>query len=258
MNSGAATARQIWRPSLSAVIPAYNEESYIELCVIALEETLDRSSEDFEIIVVNDGSHDKTSAILDSLKVSHPRLVVVHHERNRGLGHALRSGFSAATKEVTFYTDADLPFDFVEIERALRVMHFKGADIVAGFRHDRTNEGLRRILYSFVYNWLIRLVFQVHIKDINFSFKVIRTTMLQGMNLKSDGSFIDAEMMIKADRMGLFICQIGVDYFKRRFGHSNLSNLSTIAKMLWEAAREYRTLANTRPTPPSVIPSCRV
>ncbi|MBZ5557111.1 MAG: glycosyltransferase family 2 protein [Acidobacteriia bacterium] len=231
--------------SLSVVIPAYNEESGIEACVRALETVLKDLCETFEIIVVNDGSTDRTAAILEALKQSRAYLVVVHHERNHGLGQTLRSGFNRCRNEVTFYSDADLPFDFFELGRALRVMTLKNADLVVGFRHDRTDEGIRRIVYSFAYNWLIRLLFGLRIRDVNFSFKLIRTSALRRMNLKSEGSFIDAEMLIKADRMGLFICQIGVDYFKRRFGNSNLSSLRTIAKIFREMVREYPTLIRT-------------
>lgn len=236
-------------PSLSVVIPAYNEESCIEACVTALEDVLREISEDFEIIVVNDGSRDRTAEIVESLKQSRPYLGVVHHERNRGLGRTLRSGFDRCRNEVTFYSDADLPFDFFELRRALRVMTLKNADLVVGFRHDRTDEGFVRIFYSFTYNWLIRIAFGLRIRDVNFSFKLIRTAALRAMKLQSEGSFIDAEMMIKADRMGLFICQIGVDYFKRRFGHSNLSSPGTIAKIVREMAHQYPTIIRTKKQP---------
>lgn len=232
--------------SLSVVIPAYNEEAYIEKCVTALETVLKDITDDFEIIVVDDGSEDRTAAILECLQRSRPYLVVAHHDRNAGLGRTLRSGFARCRKEIAFYSDADLPFDFAELGRALRVMEFKDADVVAGFRHDRTNEGLRRIVYSFAYNWLIRLVFGLRIKDVNFSFKLIRTAVLREMDLRSDGSFIDAEMMIKADRLGLFIAQIGVDYFKRRYGSSKLSSVGTILKILREMVREYPALVKIR------------
>lgn len=232
--------------SLSVVIPAYNEEGYIERCVTALEAVLKDVAPEFEIIVVNDGSEDGTAAILETLQRHRPYLFVVHHERNAGLGRTLRSGFTRCGKDVAFYSDADLPFDFAELGRALRVMEFKNADVVAGFRHDRTNEGLRRIVYSFAYNWLIRLVFGLRIRDVNFSFKLIRTAALRKLDLRSDGSFIDAEMLVKADRLGLFIAQIGVDYFKREHGGSKLSSLRTIVKMLREMAREYPAIARMR------------
>jgi len=228
--------------SLSVVIPAYNEEACIEKCIVTLETVLRGVVSDFEIIVVNDGSRDRTEAILDEMRRSRPYLTAVHHDRNRGLGAGLRSGFARARKELTFYSDADLPFDFAELVRALRVLELKNADVVAGFRHDRTDEGLKRIVYSFAYNWLIRVLFGLRIRDVNFSFKLIRTDRLQAMDLRSEGSFIDAEMMVHADRQELFICQIGLDYFKRRYGQSNLSSLGTIATIIRELAGNYRRL----------------
>jgi glycosyltransferase involved in cell wall biosynthesis len=232
--------------SLSVVIPAYNEEGYIEQCITTLEVVLREITADFEVIVVNDGSQDRTAAILEELGRSRPYLVVIHHDRNRGLGAGLRSGFSRSRKRLTFYSDADLPFDFAEMVRAIRVMEFKHADVVTAFRHDRTNEGLRRIIYSFAYNWLIRVLFGVKIKDVNFSFKLIRTDKLHAMDLRSEGSFIDAEMMIYADRLGLFICQIGVDYFKRKHGNSHLSSVGTIATIVQEMVRDYPRLRKVK------------
>jgi glycosyltransferase involved in cell wall biosynthesis len=237
-------------PSLSVVIPAYNEEASIEQCITTLETVLHDITADFEIIVVDDGSQDRTAAILDELGRSRPHLMTIHHDHNRGLGAGLRSGFAQCRKSVTFYSDADLPFDFAELVRALRVMQLKNADVVTGFRHDRTSEGLKRILYSFTYNWLIRLLFGLKIRDVNFSFKLLRTDRLHAMDLRSEGSFIDAEMMIYADRLGLFICQMGVDYFKRRHGSSNLSSVGTIVKIVREMARDYPRLLDVKPLSP--------
>jgi glycosyltransferase involved in cell wall biosynthesis len=234
--------------SLSVVIPAYNEEACIEKCITTLEAVLREITDDFEVIIVNDGSADRTASILEDLARTRDYLAVVHHDRNRGLGAGLRSGFSRARKDLTFYSDADLPFDFAELARALRVIEFKSADFVAGFRHDRTDEGLKRIIYSFAYNWLIRVLFGVKIRDVNFSFKLIRTDRLHAMDLRSEGSFIDAELVVYADRQELFICQIGVDYFKRRHGSSNLSSVSTIVKIVRELCGNYRRLLRVEPT----------
>jgi glycosyltransferase involved in cell wall biosynthesis len=235
--------------SLSVVIPAYNEEACIAKCITTLEAVLREVCDDFEVIVVNDGSRDRTAAILEELVRSRPHLVAVHHDRNRGLGAGLRSGFSRCRKTLTFYSDADLPFDFAELGRALRVMDLKTADVVTGFRHDRTSEGLKRILYSFTYNLLIRLLFGIKIRDVNFSFKLIRTDRLHAMDLRSEGSFIDAEMMVCADRLGLFVCQIGVDYFKRQHGDSQLSSVRTIVTIIKEMARDYPRLRKIRALP---------
>jgi len=233
--------------SISVVLPAYDEEACLERCVKSLEGVLAEIADDYEIVVVDDGSRDATPRILAELARSRPWLHVERHERNRGLGATLRTGFLACTKDLTFYSDADLPFDFHELRKALRVMELKEADLVTGFRHDRTSEGLLRILYSFTYNWLIRVLFGVRIKDINFSFKLVRTDVLRRLDLRSEGSFIDAEMMVKASRGGLTICQIGIDYLGRHEGRSHLSSPATILGILKELVGQFRSLRAIRP-----------
>jgi hypothetical protein len=150
---------------------------------------------------------------------------------------------------VVFYSDADLPFDFTELNRALEVMRATGADMVTGFRHNRTSEGVRRTVYSYAYNWLVRIVFGISCKDVNFSFKLVRRQALRDMHLQADGSFIDAEMMVKALRRGLIIRQIGVDYFKRQHGQSHLSSPGTIIKILQEMSSQYPALVAIQPLP---------
>jgi len=233
--------------SLSVVIPAFNEEGYVERSVKALEETLIEVVREFEVIIVDDGSTDRTAELLEGLLATRPYLRVIRHEQNRGLGAALRSGFAVCAKDVTFYSDADLPFDFQELVRALRVLELKDADLITGFRHDRTNEGLRRTVYTFAYNWLIRVVFGVFVRDVNFSFKLIRTKMLHEIDLRSSGSFIDAEIVIKTERRGGFVLQMGIDYYKRKYGSSNLSSLRTIVGIVREMVREYPALRRLRP-----------
>lgn len=228
--------------SLSIVIPAYNEEASIKDCILAIQRELPAMGNPYEIIVVDDASTDKTKEILGELSREVCELRVLHHEQNRKLGGSLKTGFEKCQNELVFYSDADMPFDFIELKRAIRIMHLKDADIVTGFRHDRTSEGSRRVLFSFVYNWIIRSIFGVFVRDINFSFKLIRNNALKQMKLKSEGSFIDAEMLIKADRMGLFLCQIGVDYFNRRHGQSTLSGWGIIGKILKEIATLYPEL----------------
>ncbi|MEE8300907.1 MAG: glycosyltransferase family 2 protein [Candidatus Tectomicrobia bacterium] len=234
------------KSSISAVIPAYNEEVYIEKCVLSLEVAVKQIADDFEIIVVDDGSRDRTADILEGLKRSRPYLVLLHHEQNRGLGQALRTGFAKCGKEITFYCDADLPFDYLELATALQEMEAKNATLVTGFRHDRSSEGSLRIVYSVAYNWLVWLLFGLRTKDVNFAFKLIRTEALRKMNLQSDGSFIDAEIMIKADRLGYPICQIGIDYFKRQYGKSTLSSAGTILKIIKEMFSQYPVLSKIK------------
>ena len=135
----------------------------------------------------------------------------------------------------------------IELVRALRVLRNYEADMVSAYRLDRTGEGLRRAVYSWVYNWLIQLSFGTRLRDINFAFKLCRRRVLQAVTLSSEGSFIDAELVIRAQNAGFTILQIGVDYFPRTRGVSTLSSPAVIRTMLGEMMR----LRSELKTPPS-------
>jgi predicted glycoside hydrolase/deacetylase ChbG (UPF0249 family) len=160
----------------------------------------------------------------------------------------MRTGLSASTKDIVVYSDMDLPFDMNELERALHLMSYLEADMICAFRFDRTSEGPRRILYSFVYNLVIRTLFDIQIKDVNFSFKVMHRRVLESMELHSQGSFIDAELVVKAIRKGFRVFQMGVDYFPRTRGISTLASPSVIVKMVKELVRLF---PETRTPPPA-------
>lgn len=221
-------------PSISLFFPAWNEEDYVERAVQRALVVLPRLTDDFEIIVVNDASTDRTKELAEGLAKRHPEVRVITHEKNLKLGGAMRTGFSASTKEVVVYSDMDLPFDLQELERALHLMGYLEADMICAFRFDRTSEGFKRIVYSFAYNLLIRNLFDIPIKDVNFSFKVVHRRVLEAVELKSQGSFIDAELVTKAIHKGFRVFQMGVDYFPRTRGVSTLASPSVIAKMLRE------------------------
>jgi len=243
------------RPSLSLFFPAWNEEDYVERAVLRAMEVLQRLTDDFEIIVVNDASTDRTQEIAEGLAAKHKQVRVISHPVNLKLGGAMRTGLSSSTKDVVVYSDMDLPWDLDELERALHLMSYLEADMICAFRFDRTSEGPKRILYSFVYNSLIRNLFGVAIKDVNFSFKVIHRRVLESMELKSLGSFIDAELVVKAIKRGFRVFQMGVDYFPRTRGVSTLASPSVIAKMVRELAELYAEVKNPRePQQPVRLP----
>jgi glycosyltransferase involved in cell wall biosynthesis len=227
------------RPSISLFLPAWNEEDYVERAVTRAVAVLERLTDDFEVLVINDASTDRTRELAEALAAKDPRVRCISHEVNQKLGGAMKTGFSSSTKDVVVYSDMDLPFDLHEIGRALHLMEYLEADLICAFRHDRTSEGPRRILYSFVYNALITGLFGTHIKDINFSFKVVHRRVLEAIELKSQGSFIDAELVVKAVKKGFKVFQMGVDYFPRTRGVSTLASPSVIVKIVQELAELY-------------------
>jgi hypothetical protein len=149
--------------------------------------------------------------------------------------------------DVILYTDADLPFEMLELGRALRVLRHYEADMVSAYRLDRTGEGPRRAVYSFVYNWLVQVAFGTRVRDINFAFKLVRRRVLDVAQPVSEGSFIDAELVIRAQKLGFHIVQIGVDYFPRTRGVSTLSSPAVIRRMLAELRHLRKELAGLTP-----------
>jgi glycosyltransferase involved in cell wall biosynthesis len=238
------------KKSISVFFPAYNEEETIERAVMATIPVLDEITHDYEIIIINDASTDRTPEIAERLAARYPFIKVIHHETNKKLGGVLKTGFANASKELILYSDADLPFDMYELKRAVRAMEFTGADVISAYRYDRVCEGLIRTIYSFGYNLIIKLLFGLHIKDVNFSFKLVKRRIFDKIKLKSNGSFIDAELLIRCHRHGFKIAQIGVDYFQRTRGVSTLSSIRVILNLLKEMfvlSRELRAIKPEQP-----------
>jgi len=212
----------------------FNEKDYLTRTVSLAIRPLDTVTYDYEIIIVDDASTDGCGDIADRMARDNRRIKVLHHKVNSKLGATLRTGFAAAQKNLVVYSDMDLPFDFEEIKKALRVMDLTDCDIVTVYRHDRTSEGLLRAIYSAGYNMVIRIMFGVRIRDINFSFKLFRSKILKSMELQSNGSLIDAELIIRAIRAGYHVSQFGIDYFPRSRGTSTLSSPGVILTILRE------------------------
>ena len=143
--------------------------------------------------------------------------------------------------------DADLPFDPDVLGRAVRAMSLTRADVISGYRFDRTTEGVRRTIYTILYNLLIRVLFQISIRDINFSFKLMRREVLDAVQLRSEGSLVDAELIVKARNRGFVIQQIGLDYFPRVLGTSHLSSPTVILKIFREMMSLYGDMKKRMP-----------
>lgn len=248
--------------SLTMFFPAWNEEATIQRAVDAACEAGDQlvamgEIGSYDILIIDDASTDGTAAIADKLAASDSRVRVVHHQRNRKLGGSLKTGFAEATGELVLYTDADLPFDMSELPKAVRLLRIYEADIVSAYRFDRTGEGPRRLVYSYAYNHLVQLLFNLRLRDMNFAFKLLRRDVLDHLDLKSEGSFIDVELLARAKKLGFEIVQFGVDYFPRSRGVSTLSSNSVIMKIVREALALRSELVSIEPLPPELISARR-
>lgn len=225
---------------LTIFFPAWNEEDSIARALSAAGEAASRlirrgEIASYELLVINDASTDRTGEIVEELGRQDPRIRVVHHPENRKLGGSLKTGFREATGDLVLYTDADLPFDMAELDKAVRLLRIYEADVVSAYRFDRTGEGPRRLVYSYAYNHLVQLLFHLRLRDMNFAFKLVRRHVLDNVDLRSEGSFIDVELLARAQRLGFHIVQFGVDYFPRTRGISTLSSNSVILTIVREA-----------------------
>lgn len=228
-----ARSRNEIGPSLSVVFPAHNEEENIGPSVTRCLDALRGHVDDFEIIVVDDGSTDGTGALAEELAETFAEVRIIRHGRNRKLGRTLRTGFAAATKDLVFYTDADLPIDFRDVPRGVRLLGRDGAQAVLGYRLDQPDNRWRTML-SAVYNRLVNALFGLGVRDVNFSFKLFPRAVLESLGLESEGSFIDAEMVARAKLAGVAMAEMGVHYFPRRAGRSTLAGPGVILKILYE------------------------
>jgi glycosyltransferase involved in cell wall biosynthesis len=243
--------------SLTVFFPAWNEADTIGRAVDAAREAGDDLVEAgeiewYEVLIIDDASTDATPELADQLAAEHDFVRVIHHPTNRKLGGSLKTGFAEARGELILYTDADLPFDMAEALKAVRLLRIYDADIVSAYRFDRTGEGPRRLVYSYVYNHLVQLLFGLRLRDLNFAFKLVRRPVLDHATLKSEGSFIDVELLARAQRLGFHIVQFGVDYFPRTRGISTLSSNAVILKILNEMRMLRTELQSLQPLPEEV------
>lgn len=218
-------------PTLSIVIPLFNEEENVPLLVPAILAVLGHDPAFLELVLVDDGSQDQTVQIAQQYCAADPRLRLVIHERNRGLGAAIRTGLAAAEGELVLYTDADLPFDFTLIPTLLSLA--MPETIVIGCRNNR-GEGGRRWLLSKGYNLLTWMALGVRVRDVNFACKLYSRRAVRSMRLSSEGSFIDAEMLLECRRLGFDIAELPLTYYPRQLGQSTLSRPGVVWGILKE------------------------
>jgi glycosyltransferase involved in cell wall biosynthesis len=218
------------KPGISVFFPAYNDAGTIASLALVAHMTARELTDDYEVIVVEDGSPDHTGALLDEMAQSFPWLKVVHHEQNRGYGGALRTGFATASKELVFYTDGDAQYDPREL-KALYAAYGPEVDFINGYKIGRSDP-LHRIVIGRVYHWFVRLVFGLKIRDVDCDFRLMRRRVFDKVVLTRSSGVICVELMKKVQDHGFRIAQVPVHHFHRSYGKSQFFNVRRVARTL--------------------------
>ncbi|MDD5195050.1 MAG: glycosyltransferase family 2 protein [Candidatus Omnitrophica bacterium] len=224
---------------LSVFFPAYNEQDNIARTVKNAFEIIPELAENFEIMVVDDGSRDKTADVLKQLSEKYENLKVLTHQKNKGYGGALKTGFSNAKYDYIFFTDGDGQFHLQELEKLLPLIAI--CDIAAGFRIKR-QDPIYRILNAHAYNLLIRILFGLNAKDIDCAFKLIKKRAIEPRKLKSNAGFISAEFLIRAKKRGFVIKQVGVTHLARKSGRATGASFKVIFNSFYELFKLWKEL----------------
>src|SRR5437660_7964374 len=236
--------------SLSVIFPAFNEEANIRSVVEDACRIIPKFAPIFEIIVVNDGSRDRTAEICDDLALEFSNVRVVHHARNKGYGAALKTGIERARYDVIFFTDSDGQFDLREVATLLE--ETDAYDIVAGYRA-RRQDPPHRLLFAWGWNILVRIVLGVRIRDIDCAFKAFNRYVFDSIQIQSVGAMVNTEIFAQASRFGMTVKEVRVSHFPRRHGKPTGSKVAVIMKAFRELIKMRRMVHTITPDQPGLF-----
>jgi glycosyltransferase involved in cell wall biosynthesis len=223
------------RPGLSIFFPAYNDAGTIASLALVAHMTAREITDDYEVIVVDDGSPDHTGALLDEMARSYPWLKVVHHGKNRGYGGALRTGFETATKELVFYTDGDAQYDPREMGALFAAMTPE-VDFVNGYKISR-HDPLHRKIIGRAYHWFVKAAFGLRLRDVDCDFRLMRRSVFHKVSLTRSSGVICVELMKKVQDHGFRIAQVAVHHYHRSYGKSQFFNFPRVGRTLLDLFR---------------------
>jgi glycosyltransferase involved in cell wall biosynthesis len=226
-------------PSISLVLPAYNEADNIEPMVAEAVPALEANADDYEIIVVDDGSADDTADVTRLIMERNPHVRLLEHPVNQGFGAAVFDGFTSATKDWIFYTDADRQFVLSELERF--VPHMDQADLIAGYRAPR-RDPFMRVLYGKGWSMLCTLMFGYTVRDVDCGFKLFRREIIEELapQIASRGATFSIEWLVRAKRSGYRFVELPVSHRPRVAGSQTGANINVIVRAFRELVR-FRT-----------------
>ncbi|MFC1804899.1 glycosyltransferase family 2 protein [Candidatus Omnitrophota bacterium] len=222
------------KDSLTIFFPCYNDSATIAGMVVAADMVARQLTEDYEILVVDDGSSDHSREVLKELSLKYNRLRLVFHDTNMGYGGALKSGFKNATKELIFYTDGDAQYDVHELKTLWQRMS-DDVDVVNGFKMKR-HDPWHRVFIGFIYQHLIRMAFALKIKDVDCDCRLMRSRIFDKVKLQHDSGVICVEMIRKIQEAGFRFTEVGVHHFFRAVGKSQFFNFKRLARAVKDLA----------------------
>jgi glycosyltransferase involved in cell wall biosynthesis len=231
------------RPSISAFFPCYNDAQTIALLVVGVEEQLRNLTDDYEIVVVNDGSTDDSAAVLRSVSARVAALRIVTHEVNRGYGAALRSGFAAATKDLVFYTDGDGQYGVDELPVLLMLMT-ADTDFVNGMKMTR-QDAPHRVFIGNLHRFVTRWLFWLPVSDVDCDFRLVRRRIIDTIELHSSSGSICVELVKRAQRAGAQFREVSVHHYARQWGESQFFRPMRILRTYLDLARMWVELMVT-------------
>ncbi len=216
--------------SLSIFFPCYNDAGIIPTMVIRALQTARQLTDDFEIIVSDDGSQDDSVQILEELRTIIPQLRLICHERPWGYGGNLRAGIAAATKEWIFYTDGDAQYDARELALLVEAVR-PDVDLVNGWKIKR-HDPLHRIWIGLAYQYFVKFLFGLVIRDVDCDFRLMRRRIFDVVELESDTGTITFEMVKKIQDAGFKFAEVPVHHYYRQYGQSQFFNLPRVGRTL--------------------------
>ena len=227
---------------LSVFFPAFNEEKNLKATVLKAIRVLKTVAGKWEVIIVNDGSSDKTGLVADKLKAGDPKIRVITHKVNKGYGEALKSGFYNAKYNWVATIDADGQFDFSEINK-LYLKASQGYDVVVGFRMARSDSLLRKI-NGFGWTILANLLLGINVRDVDCSFKLVKKDVLDKIPCleSTRGGMISPELLAKAKKAGFKIAEVGVHHFPRVYGSQTGASIKVIIKSFVDLLKLWQKL----------------
>lgn len=238
MNTDITTKEDKFDISLSLVILAYNEAGNIEQNVFHALHELEKILDIFEVLVVDDGSRDGTGRIVDDLASKYDKVNVIHHPFNLGYGAAQKTGMTHAKYDWLMYSPADNQFNASDVKFFLK--HTDNNDIVSSYRLSRQDTIVRSIT-SWIFNVMMRSLFNLHLKDINWV-KLYKKSILREISIESHGFFVDAEILIKAQKAGYKIFEIAVPHYPRTWGAPTTVKPGVVLRTLVELIKLRRKL----------------